>query len=550
MLLGNKRKHTTLRKNKLKQLEKEVEKLKALLIDSGEDNIRESYFIRKALEISELLYWFISTQDNIVTVSEKLHDIFNLQVSNKLNYEEFIGFIHHDDKAMFEKTIKALDHDNPPAEFECRILSVANEIKETGNYLCKVAKVNEPLSSQTYIIGTFINNDTAEKARRDLAKAIERADESDRLKNTILANISREIRTPMNAIIGFSELLNIEKPDVEKRKDYARTIRNQGIMLLKFIDDIAELTKFESGKLIMTRTQCNLNSLLKEMEIIAHQQKRALKKESLDIKLVLPDKTGLIVYTDPGRVQQVISNLVHNAIKFTEKGFVEFGYKPLSDEKIEFFVKDTGIGISKDKQKNIFNRFAEEEIVTLKYEGSGLGLTLSKNLVRLLGGKIWVESEPGKGTAFRFTIPFEQDSTAAHNLSSVEEEQLPNYKWKDKVILVVEDDEVSFKFLEAMLQDCDAQILHATNGFQAVELCKSISKIDLILMDIKMPEMNGFEATQQIRQFNKKIPIIAQTAYVLNVDQDKCIAVGCNDCITKPIDIKEFLDKVNKFLKE
>jgi CheY-like chemotaxis protein len=290
--------------------------------------------------------------------------------------------------------------------------------------------------------------------------------------------------------------------------------------------------------------------LLKEILVYAGQHKKALNKEYLEIKLELPEKNGLVISTDPGRLQQVMANLISNSIKFTEKGYIEFGHQLPSDGKIEFFVKDTGIGLTKEQQKNIFSRFPDEEMDIKKFESPGLGLTISKHLVKFLGGKIWVESESGKGSVFRFTIPYEQALPDHHEYSSLEEEEYPRFEWKDKVILVVEDDEVSFRFLEAILQDSEAQILHAVNGFQAVELCRSISKIDLILMDIKMPEMDGLEATKQIRQFNKKIPIIAQTAFIMEIDPDKCLAVGCNACVAKPIDIRELLEKIHDFLKE
>jgi CheY-like chemotaxis protein len=245
-----------------------------------------------------------------------------------------------------------------------------------------------------------------------------------------------------------------------------------------------------------------------------------------------------------------MTNLIHNAVKFTAKGWIEIGYMPVADEKIEFYVRDTGIGLTRDLQKNIFSRFAEEEVQGTKPESSGLGLTISRNLIKLLGGKIWVESEPGQGSTFFFTIPFEEVPETYHELAPEEEIEIPAYTWKDKVILIVEDDVVNFRFLEALLQDKAVQILHASNGLQAVELCRTISKIDLVLMDLKMPEMDGIEATRQIRTFNKKVPIIAQTAFVMESELTHCLEAGCDDHITKPIDIKEFLEKVDKFLRE
>jgi signal transduction histidine kinase len=549
MFLGNKKKNKAQQQSRIDQLEKEIEMLKALQIHAKKDIIRDSLFIQKVFEISGLGYWIKPMHESVIALSEKAQEILDVRDSNIISYKGFLDRIHPDDVSFVEKGINSLIRENQSVEFECRFLA-EKEAKEIRYCLGKATRITNADLNQVFIIGIIMDNASLEKVRRELIKANERAEETERLKNTLLTNISYEIRTPMNAIIGFSELLNIGKLDFEKRKDYARTIRNQGNMLLKFIDDITELIKFESGQVKIAKTKCNLNILLKEIQVIANRQKKAWNKEALDIKLELPDKNGLVVFTDPGRLQQVISNLINNSIKFTEKGFVEFGYRMPADEKIEFYVKDTGIGLSKEQQKNIFNRFAEEERVTRKYESSGLGLTLSKHLVRLLGGKIWVESESGKGAVFQFSIPYELTPYDYHDYSSVVEEHLPEYIWKDKVILIVEDDEVNFRFLEAILQNSEAQILHAVNGYQAVELCRSINKIDLVLMDIKMPEMDGFEATRQIRQFNKKIPVIAQTAYILEIDKEKCFAVGCNECLTKPIDIKEFLDTVNVFLKE
>jgi CheY-like chemotaxis protein len=316
------------------------------------------------------------------------------------------------------------------------------------------------------------------------------------------------------------------------------------------IDDVVELTKMESGKITIRKSPCNIDLLFNELLIVFNQYKVTQNKEHLDIRVNYPPSHAIVIYTDPGRLQQLISHLINNSIKFTEKGWIEIGYKLVSEQRIEFYVKDTGIGLSRELQKRIFGRVAEEESITGKPESAGLGLSISKNLIRLLGGKIWVESELGQGSTFFFTVPFEEVPDTYHKMAPEEEFVIPSYTWKDKVILVVEDDEVNYKFLEAVLQDTAVTILHASNGFQAVELCKSINKIDLVLMDIKMPEMDGFQATRLIREFNRKVPIIAQTAFVLENEWNRCLEVGCNDRITKPIEIKEFFEKVDKFLKE
>jgi CheY-like chemotaxis protein len=545
-LRGNKKQQ----KNRIEQLEIEIDRLNQLLAVSKKDVSLDPVFALKVFELSGIGYWIKPMDDEQISLSPVAREILNIKGKNTITFREFLDCVHPDDAPFVEKQLISIVTDSKPVEIEYRILVAENENREIRYCYSKATILTHPGLKSAFLICIINKNVYIEKIRKDLARAIEKAEEAEHSKYTLLANISHEIRTPLNTIIGFSELLNIGKLDVEKRKGYVKTIRNQGTMLLKFIDDITELIKFESGKVKIAKTRCNLNILLKELQLNIGQQQKSLNKESLDIKLIMPDKNGLSVFTDPGRLQQVIANLINNSIKYTEKGFIEYGYRLPSEGKIEFFVKDTGIGLTKDQQRNIFNRFSDEEMMMKKYEGSGLGLSLSKHLVKLLGGKIWVESELGKGAIFQFTIPFEQAYPENSDYISVEEEEMPKFNWKDKVILIVEDDEINFKFLEAILQDSEAHILQARNGFQAVELCRSISKIDLILMDIKMPEMDGFEATRQIRLFNKKIPVIAQTAYILEIDQDKCFEAGCNEIVTKPIDIKEFLEKANSFLRE
>ena len=378
-----------------------------------------------------------------------------------------------------------------------------------------------------------------------MLRAKEKAEDSDKLKNIYLSNISREIRIPMNSIVGFSELLNIDSITPEEKIEYIKIIKLQSNLLLKLIDDIAEVARLEAGDVKISKSPCNLNLLLNELLGIASQHKMIHKKENLDLSLNIPDKKGIVTYTDSGRLQQVLTNLISNAIKFTEKGYIEFGYGE-KENSIEFYVKDTGIGLNKDEQRQIFDRFKyDEEIITRKYEGSGLGLTIAKGIVRLLGGKIWIDSEPGQGTTIFFTIPLEEVPMENIEKAISEEHASFEFNWKGKVILVVEDDDVNFKFVETILLENQAQVLRANNGLQAVELCQSINKIDLILMDIKMPEMDGFEATRKIRSLNKQIPIIAQTAFALQEDREKCLEAGCDEHVTKPIDIKDLMLKIN-----
>jgi len=550
MILGNKKKEIAALKEALAASEKELNLLKdSRFPGSGE---YDTYFtlpiLSRILNSNSIGIWIRSLQDDTFWLSSPGKEILGIQ-GEQVSWETFKTAILPEDRIILEKTLADIRQSGKPVEIELKIGRTEGDSREFRSVSMYISIYSGPESGNMFL-GSIKDISKQEKLKRDLIRAREKSEDGEKLKNTLLSNISHEIRTPMNSIIGFSELLNIGNLPFEKRHEYVKTIKNQGIRILKMIDDVIELTRIETGRITIRKSPCNIDLLLHEQMIIFNQYKKFQNKDFLDIRINYPPKHGLIIYTDPGRLQQLMTNLIHNAVKFTEKGWIEIGYMPVNDQKIEFYVRDTGIGLSREMQKNIFSPFAEEEIQGTKLESSGLGLTISRNLIKLLGGKIWVESEPGQGSTFYFTIPFEEVPETYHALAAAEESEIPSYTWKDKVILVVEDDVVNFRFLEALLQDKAVQILHASNGLQAVELLRTISKIDLVLMDLKMPEMDGIEATRQIRSFNRKVPIIAQTAFVMENELQKCHDAGCDDYITKPIDIKEFLEKVDKFLRE
>jgi CheY-like chemotaxis protein len=353
----------------------------------------------------------------------------------------------------------------------------------------------------------------------------------------------------MNSIVGFAELLSMTDPGPERRKEYLSVIKKQSKNLLQLIDDVAEIAKYEIGTMTITKSKCNLNLLLQETLKDVENLRLFARKEQMVIKHILPSAKGVELYTDAGRLQQVLVNLISYLLKYTMQGSIEFGYNLPNDDKIDLYIKDTSFEISKEEQKNIFDRYSQFDANTFdQYDDeTGLRLTIAKGIVKLLGGKIWVESEPGAGTTFKFSIPFEQAPILISEYFEEELSKSPQYKWSDKVILIVEDEEVNGLFLEAVFQEADTQTLYAKNGLQAIELCKSINKIDLILMDIRMPVMNGIKAIQEIRKFNKTVPIIAQTALTLQEDRENCLLAGCNDAIAKPIDVEELLQMVNKY---
>ena len=391
---------------------------------------------------------------------------------------------------------------------------------------------------------------------KQLIKAKDKAEESDRLKSAFLANMSHEIRTPMNGILGFSELL--KDPDLTggQQLEYIRIIENSGKRMLNIINDIVDISKIEAGLMKIDSKESDINEQIEYIYTFFKPEVEA-KGMKLFFKNPLSAKES-IINTDREKLYAILTNLVKNAIKYSTKGSIELGYQlkiekesDNTDKKgnivLEFYVKDTGIGIPKERQEAIFERFIQADIADkMAYQGAGLGLSISKAYVEMLGGKIWVESEEGKGSCFYFTLPYHTDSFE----ETIDRQPIPLMK-NDIVrklkILIAEDDEVSDSMLSIMLREFSNKILHAETGLETIKVCQDNPDIDLILMDIRMPEMGGYEATHKIREFNKEVIIIAQTAHGLSGDREKSLESGCNDYIAKPINRTELLALIQKY---
>lgn len=388
------------------------------------------------------------------------------------------------------------------------------------------------------------------KKEGQLLLAKKSAEESDKLKSNFLANLSHEIRTPMNAILGFSQLLYIPNLKKEKKKEYIDIINAKGKMLVKLINDIIDITRVETGQLTVVNSSFKLNNLMQNIKTFYDKEKLFQQREAIDIVLNIPPRSGeLELVSDEGRLEQVLTNLMSNALKFTEKGYVEFGYEVLKGY-VEFYVKDTGIGIDPSKKDVIFDRYKQlDESVSRSQAGTGLGLSISKGIVELLGGKIWVESVLDQGASFKFTIPHNPSRKSKQTENVELQEESKSYPdWKNKVLLIAEDEEINYVLLTELLEPTGVKIIWANDGAQAVELVSTIKKIDAVLMDIRMPVMNGYAATLEIRQLNSNIPIIAQTAFALTEDRAKAEAAGCDGYITKPINSKELFEILDKYL--
>lgn len=377
----------------------------------------------------------------------------------------------------------------------------------------------------------------------DLVAAKEKAEESDRLKSAFLANVSHEIRTPMNGILGFLELLNDRELNEEQRELYMNVITQSGQRLLSTINDIVEIAKIESGQIELHLSNINSTELMT-------YYRDFFKKQAADKNITLnlgPHVTGepAVIRTDRYKLECILTNLLNNAVKFTIKGGIEFG-NYIRGESLVFYVKDSGIGIPPEKFDTIFQRFVQADLgMSRAYEGSGLGLAIVKAYVDIMNGQVWLESEPGKGSTFYFSIPVDPNQHKMGQVSSMAEIQ--EVKQKKSPVLIVEDDDIVFLYLQTILKGHVSEIIHRKNGLDAVQAVKEIPGLSLVLMDIRLPGINGLEATREIRKFNPNIPIIAQTAYAMAGDRDKALDAGCNEYIQKPINRHKLLALIEKF---
>lgn len=410
--------------------------------------------------------------------------------------------------------------------------------------------INELHFSEFQDMGTTINRmiEVRTQKEKELQVAREKAEESDRLKSSFLANMSHEIRTPMNAIIGFSELLQEDDLPFETRQQFFTHIRNSGNSLLNLINDIIDFSKIESGKLKISKTYYSLNQLFDELYHTFAKIKTSKGKDHIELKFTKGlEESEAVIFTDPLRLKQIITNLIENALKFTETGSIHVSYQ-LNESNLIFTVEDTGIGISPEKQKIIFSRFRQaDDSHARRYGGTGLGLSISKKLAELLNGDMWVESTPDVGSSFFVSIPYIIDEKS--NTAPIKKIQKNGFN-KDltgKKILIVDDFSVNITLIKQMLQSTGVSLSSADNGRSAIEECGT-TQFDLVLLDLQMPELNGYDTLKLIKKDHPEIKIVAQTAYALANEKEQIMDSGFDGYIAKPIIKKNLLSLINEMI--
>ncbi|MBW6535498.1 MAG: response regulator [Mariniphaga sp.] len=468
-------------------------------------------------------------------------EILNLNISAELIMgkershlikSNFSFFISIDTRAVYNRFLQRI--------FKNKLKETCELKLETGSNSIKYVLVNGIISnSGEKCLVTLVDITRRKQIENELIKAKEKAEENERLKSSFLANMSHEIRTPMNGILGFTELLKTLKLKSEEQQNYIGIIEKSGARMLSIINDIISISKIESKQIEVSVSETDINE---QLEYIYHFFRLEAEQKKLNISIKTPlQKKEAVIRTDREKLYAILTNLVKNAIKFTQTGSVELGYE-LKGDFFEFYVKDSGPGIKEEQKEIIFERFRQgSEALNRNYEGAGLGLSISKAYVKMLGGKIRVENSAEKNTnasgcTFFFTIPANPVKELKQDTRIVPSDNSTKNETRKLKILIVEDDKVSEMLLIKMIEGFTGKVLKVKTGVEAVEVCRKNADIDLVLMDIQLPEMNGYEATRKIREFNKEVIIISQTAHALVGDREKSIAAGGNNYISKPID--------------
>jgi len=515
--------------------------LQVVLRDITKRKISERKY-QDIIDFAPIGFYKSSRNGEFILANEELANILGYENADELLSMNISDFYFSSDER--EKLIKKYDKKE---KSKIKNLEIKFKKKDgSAIWVLMTTRAIKDENGKTISYDGFIMDVTEmKKSKNELIAAKEKAEESDRLKSAFLANMSHEIRTPMNGILGFTSLLLNPDLNDETKEKYIQIIHQSGERMLNTVNNIVEMSKIEAGIIDIRKSEINVNAILED--ILSFFQVQTIKKGLILNYQNNTPGAEIILTTDKAKFESILTNLIKNAIKFTDRGSITVS-NITKNGFIEFCVKDTGIGIPKHRQEAIFMRFEQADIKdTRAFEGSGLGLAITKSYIEMLDGKIWMKSTEGQGSEFYFTLPISnvilnkpQNPKQEHNLKKLKRK----YKF-----LIVEDDKNSAMLLKTMLNDIAEKITHANTGENAIEECRNQDDFDVIFMDIKMPGISGHETVKRIREFDKDVIIIAQTAYAMSGDREKAISSGCNDYISKPIKKNEILEKIEKNIK-
>ncbi|MFH0758234.1 MAG: response regulator [Bacteroidota bacterium] len=508
--------------------------------------------LRRAQHMANIGSWDYDIVREKHTWSEEMYRILGLNPDKRNpSYQQLLELIHPEDRNYYSESCLDSLKNHTLNDVTCRIIRPDGEVRFINE---RSESVSDGQGNLIRSMGTVQDITDRVRMEKQLILAKETALKSDKLKTSFLMNMSHEIRTPMNAIIGFTDLLSEPGLDGPDRSKFSMIIKENGQRLLHLIDDILDISRIETGQLVMKNQEVRLNRVVGELIETYSMLIQKGSKAPVEIIYGENSATNLKVFTDPNRLRQIISNLLDNAIKNTDKGSVEIGYYPApsdtGDENgVVIYVKDTGRGIAPEDQETIFELFRKIESKDRLFDGIGLGLSISKNLVQLLGGEISVKSEPGAGSEFSFWLPLEKSEQPGMMKASQAVRAFQSVL-DDKVILVAEDEESNFSLMKFAFKGTGAKLIHAEDGRKAVDICNTNIHIDLVLMDIKMPEMDGYAATKIIKKKRKGLPVIAITAFAMESDIKNCFEAGCDEFQAKPVNFDELFGKIEKCLEK
>jgi len=536
---------------------KQIEEINVNLQRTNKDLSIEKETITREYSYSEIFYrMLVQSADDGISFYDR---DWNLKYANGAFYS-MIGLtreqynalnaseIVHPDDVVYEKSRTEALQKNGFFETELRLKH------KDGHYVNLSTRSVTVKNENADIIGALtISRDitSLKKVHEELVKANVDAEASNRLKSSFLANISHEIRTPLNSVVGFANLLLANDLTNDVKEEYIEHINHNSEKLLQIIGDIIDLSRLESSQIEITYEEASVNSIVNEIVEDARKIIKRNEKSIIINVMNMLEENGDLVFTDRIWLKRVLNHLMDNAVKFTLEGSVRLSYAK-ENENLVFRIKDTGIGINKENLDHIFEEFRQEiDGHHRPFEGLGVGLTLAKEVIERMGGKIFVQSEKGVGSEFSFSIPYRPagGSTRLRSKIVTSEPQSFQLNWSNKTCLIVDDNKDVLLYLNRTLADTGINTLSARSGIEAIEIVKTMPGIDVVLLDMQMPEMNGIEATKEIRKIRKDIPIIAQTAFIFEDDKDIILEAGCDACLIKPIRKDHLLTVMSSFLK-